>query len=82
MIGARLRCIQHSFDQVQSEQREPEPARQAAVVDAADVLSDLYLGRGERDQAIVGLQGLRLRATDRKLFMLWVNERVADIGAG
>jgi sugar lactone lactonase YvrE len=46
--------------------------------EAADVLADLYLLRGEREQAIATLDDLRLRSNDKEL-LNWVDQRVKEI---
>jgi glucose/arabinose dehydrogenase len=50
----------------------------AALREAADALVDLYLERGERDQAIATLSDLRLRTNDRRL-LNWIDRRLKEI---
>ena len=49
--------------------------------DAADILVDLYLSRGERDQAIATLSELTVRTQDRNV-VNWVDQRLRQITGG
>jgi hypothetical protein len=57
-------------------------AEDAAVLrEAADLLVNVYLLRGERDQAIATLDDLRLRTQDRDLHD-WIQRRLGEIVHG